>query len=721
MAFQESADPFIEKIQCLIDDLEKNVDYREFEETLKAIDEKFPFVDFLLFVERLIDGEYSKSLISRFHISGYSDYYKLLSILKLDKKRATDKNAASRKTNLNDPYLSSRYYFLKEIFAKFEKVIAERISYNVLRAVIILYLFSNLNTFTNRKNLIESLPQSCADFERLILAPHDPLSTLEPTTIESLTDQIILELQNNYFLEIDRYGNFRLATHNLNLSEYIVNILQNKTGGISYQNLISILKEKLPILSLIPLTLIEITIHDLVTARRIIKKEGYWKLRPFTDEYFTAENYRKFGPENLYEVHKSKGRFFGRAISPDRFVRELVQLQKGDFGDEDDQVTRIAGMVLPNTNEMDWPPPKLNTFDFSVNLTNYRFTREQTQLIKELEFEIISQIIHVKVMVNERVTSELVSKLILQLEQRANMEQGFVISFLPLYKFTGQQLKHEKRIQVISEDSLKKWCKITPVVASRKGSVVIIRHGDHRGSIAKITSINYETGLAEIILFPEMKGSSHYIGALEEINLDVSLNKFVDYSNIFFHFLARLNQLADTEFFNKIILTDISKQEVFYTKLQIVFTFDVSSECQFEDGNIAKILFSDKLDVNSLRYTTEDLFSCTCSQWNENSRSQGLCEHLISTINGTVKYLLSPRSGLSGQNIERHLTFIENNMGLFLKRLRYSNTKDEIPKCPNCGQIAYTISSVENLFGYRQMDKDNKFSLRRQSRCKKCR
>lgn len=321
MAFQESTDPVIEKLQGLIDDLKKNASYQEFEETIKAIDEKFPFVDLSLFVERVIDGEYPKSLISRFHIDGHNDFNKLLSILKLNKKRIADKNAKSRTINLTDAYLSERYYFLQEIFTKFEKENTERISYNVLRAVIIFYLFSNLKEFSNRKNLIESLPQACNDFERLILTPHNPLSTIDPLTIENFVDQIILELQNNYSLDVDRNGNFRLATHNLSLSEYIINILQNKADGITYQSLLSTLKEKLPILSLIPPTLIEITLHELIAARRIIKKEGYWKFRPFTDEFFTVENHRKFGFESLYSMQKSK-RFFGRSISPDKFVSE---------------------------------------------------------------------------------------------------------------------------------------------------------------------------------------------------------------------------------------------------------------------------------------------------------------------------------------------------------------------------------------------------------------
>ena len=83
MAFQEPIDPFVEKLQILIDDLKQNINYNGFEEVLSKIDEEFPFVDLYEFLEMYVDGEYSKVLIEKFHLFGFTDYYKLLQILKL--------------------------------------------------------------------------------------------------------------------------------------------------------------------------------------------------------------------------------------------------------------------------------------------------------------------------------------------------------------------------------------------------------------------------------------------------------------------------------------------------------------------------------------------------------------------------------------------------------------------------------------------------------------
>jgi len=721
VVFQEPTDPFIDKLQYFIDDLKKNIDYQEFDKTLKIIDEKFPFVNLLEFLDKFIEGEYSKNLVTKFHLAGYSDYYKLLSILQLNKKRLYNKSAISRKMNLTDKDLSDRYYSLYDLFSKFQNLIIDRISYNTLRAVIIFYLFSNMESFSNKKQIIESLSQTINDFERLIYASHTPLSSLDLQTIESFVDSIILELQNNYSLEVDSSGNFRLAKHYLHLSNYIFNILQNRIKGITYQDLIIVLREKLPLLSQIPLTLIEITVHDLIADRKIIKKDGYWKFKPFSDLYLTLDNFRNFGTENLYESHVKNRTFFGRSILPDEFINEIIQLRKGDFADEDDQVTRIAGMILPSTNMLNWPPAELDGFDFSVDLTSYQFTREQKQLIKELDFQIVSPTIHVKVMIDEEITLNYVNKLIVQLEKRNKNEQGVIISFTSISDSVTELLQQNKIIQIVSKSALRKWCKITPVIASRKGAIVVIRQGDYQGNIAKIKSINYESGLTNIVLFPQMKNATQYIGSLEEIDLHANTAKFAEYSDIYFQFLEKLYQISDPDLFNKIITKHANQLEVVNMKRQIDFIPNVSLECAFNDDHTSKVSFTDQLDLNSLNYTTEDLFFCDCSHWNKNSRNNGLCEHLIFTLNETIKYILSPKSNLWNSNVSYHLKLIEQKIELFLKRLRYSNIDNQNAECPNCGQTAYTISGVEDTFGYRQMDNNNKFSLRRQSYCKRCR
>ena len=716
MAFQESVDPLVEKLQYLIDDLRKNINYQEFEKILQSIDERFPFVNLLEFIEMYVDGEYSRNLIEKFHLSGYADYYKLLQILKLNKKRtALIKNSMSRNTNLSDTIFSERYYFLQDALSKFRDLINDRDSHNVLRAIIILYLFSNFENLTNKTQIIESLPKAIMDFEHLIQSPHQQLASLDNKKIESFVDSILLELKNNLFLEFNELDNFGLKKHYFQLFDYILNIIQNRKEGITYQELLITLKERLPILSQIPPTLIEITLHDLVTDNKIIKKEGYWKFKPFFDQYFTFDNYRKLSADSTYTRRKNR-EFFGRKITPEQFIEEIMDLGKGNFDDNDDQVTRIAGMILSNSNMMTLPPNEFDDFDFTVDLSKYNFTNEQQQVIKNLNLEIKSQIIYVKVMILEEITDHEVEHLISKLARKGLQQQGFIISFLGIPESVKNLLKHDKTIQIISKDALRKWCEITPIIPSRRGAVAIIRQGDNDGSIVKIKSVNYESGLADIILFPTMRNTTQYIGSLEEISLHVNPIKFVDSSNIYFQFLIKLFLISDTTAFKKIITNNHSMSSI------MDFKDDFSIGYIFKNNLKTKMFLDNRLlNWKSLKYFTDDLFSCHCFQWSENSKSKGLCDHLIFTLNESIKQILSSNSNLSQNYVDRYLQNIENKMDVFLKRLRFSNKDGTVATCPNCGQVAVELLDVENTFGYRQMNKDDKFSLRRQSQCKKCR
>ena len=719
MAFQEPVDPFIEKLQVLIDDLKENISDREFEKILMQIYEEFPFVDLVEFLEMYVNGEYAKVLIEKFHLLGYNDYDKLLQILKINKKRRTDrKNSNAKKINLEDNKLSKRYKILDKVLTRFQKSIKNKMNYNTLRAVVILQLITNEKNYTNKEKILQLLPNSINDFEHLVNTTHKPLSTINDEKINELIEAILEELKENFFLEINSSNNFRLESHQLLISEYMFNTIQNREG-ITHQELMISIKEKLPILSQIPSALFEMTLDDLRINNKIIKNKGYEKWEPFFDQYFTFENYRKIisGTDSFRKNRK----FFGRKITPEKFITELVELEKGDFEDQDDQVTRIAGMILTNSNMMSHPPNELEDFDFAVNLSNYEFTKEQQQVIQNLNLEINSNTIYIKIMINKKITTSEISDLIFKLKARRQNEQGFIISFAGTEKLVEHILENNKIIQIISKRELEEWCKITPIIPSRRGAVAIIRQSDNRGSIVKIKSINYESGRADVILLPKMEENTQYIGALEEITLSVNIKKFVDYSNMYFQFLDKLYQISETDILKKVI----SDKSFISSRLktpQIVIVPDQYIECIFEKRFKTKIRFDVHPDKSSLRYSIDDLFSCTCFQWNQKSRTNGLCDHLIFTLNESVKKILSSENTSYKINTEQHLKKIEQRMDLLLNRFRYTNQDiSKEAKCPHCGITAHNLTKVKNVFGYRQMDKDDKFSLRRQSRCKKCR
>lgn len=722
MAFQEPVDPLVEKLQNLIDDVKEEINYKGFEEILSKIDEEFPFVDLSEFLEMYVNGEYSKVLIEKFHLRGFQDYYRLLQILKLNKKRkAAIKNSISRKTNLTDKKFEKRYEFLQKVLQKFQKSIKIKINHNVLRAIIILKLFSDEENFVTKKEFIKTLPNAIQDFEHLILAPHIPLANIKNEEILESANYILNKLKDEQFIETNSSGDFRLEKHQLLLKDYIYNTIQNRENGITYQDLLASLKTKLRILTKIPSALVDITLHEFIISNKIIKKEGYWQFKPFFDQYFTFENYRKLNSEFGYSTRRNR-EFFGRKITPEQFISEIKELEKGNFEDLDDQVTRIAGMILTNSNIMTYPPNELQDFDFCVDLSRYEFTKEQQRLIDSLQLEIRSKKIYVKVIINEKVTAANFTELFQKLSNREKNEQGFIISFLKPDETVEKILRQNKTIQIISEKELKEWCKITPVIPSRRGAVAAIRQGDNKGSIVKIKSINYESGRADIVLLPDMNEGTSYIGALEEIPIPANIKKFTDYSNMYFQFLSKLRNISKTDIFRKIVSDSLFVSSLLKQAPNIRFLPENQIECIFGENFKTQINLESKIDSDSLLFTTTDLFSCTCFQWNEKSRRNGLCEHLIFTLNETIKKIFSLEGTISERKIQWQLKQIEKKMDLFLNRLRYCNFDGTtVAKCPNCGKSAYSIRGVEDTFGFRQMNRDDKFSLRRQSQCKFCR
>ena len=721
MSFQEPQDPFIEVLQGLIDEMRLRASRQKFKKVLDKIYERFPFVDLPEFLEMYIDGEYSKELIRKFNLSGYSEYKSLLHILKLGaKRRSSQKNPHAREMNLADSKMASRYKYLSNTLGQFKQYARDKAASSALRMIMILQLYRNEEAFVSRKEVISLMPDMIKDFRHLV--PEYSVVRL-PTScerIEKMAEQILHDLEDESLLETDRSGRIRLERHQLRIPNYILNTIQNMEG-ITHQKLASLLKERLPIMSHMPQAILLVMLDELAASYKIIRKEGYWKFKPHYDEYFMFDSYLKFESEASLSFKKNK-EFFGRMIVPDEFIREIIELQKGDFEDQDDQVTRIAGMILSHSNMMTHPSNELEGFDFAVGLHRYKFTRQQQKVIQSLGLDIRSNTVYVKVMINDRITGKVISDLSSRLKDRGRGEQSFVISFVRPDAQAEKMLKIDKTVQLISKDGIRKWCKITPVIPARRGAVAVVQQGDHKGNIVRIESVNYESGRADTVMFPNMAWGTQYIGSLEEITLSVGTEKFADYSSKYFGFLGKLNQISRTERVRSVVVEGLTTSD---PKRRPEVTISPEKiECDRGKHSRTLVDLTDSPDLRSLEYSTDGLFSCTCFQWRYKSRANGLCGHLIFTLNEAIKKILSYDTTVSDDDIERTLATIEQKMDTFLNKLRYSSTGFKRPftaKCPSCGEAASTLDEVRDLFGYRQMSKSNRFSLRRQSRCKKCR
>ena len=238
------------------------------------------------------------------------------------------------------------------------------------------------------------------------------------------------------------------------------------------------------------------------------------------------------------ESDESKIPFRGRKISPDRFIEELLELEKGDFGGEDDQVTRLAGLVLAESVKLQTPHEDIKEFDFAVDIKNYNFRPEQLERMSKLDFKINSEIIHVKVMLEDILNLKKYDELREKIPQN---EQGVVITFKKVPKNVKRAIEKDSTIQVIGEEDVKIWSSITPRIPARMGSISKIYWdplSKLENKIVKVNSVFYEKGIAIVDVFPEMEEETVLARTLEEIELpEASPNNFIEFSNNYSKFL----------------------------------------------------------------------------------------------------------------------------------------------------------------------------------------
>ena len=711
VSFQEIPDPFVESLQKAIDALQAKSDAREFREVLDKIYQKFPLVDLLEFVDLHVKGEYTKEIIRRFNLAGYRDHKNILRIIKMGQKRkSTQRGPTAKEINLTDLKMAERYASIREKLEASGQYASETLARNALRMALTLLLYKNEREFFSTKDLVGAIPQAIEQFGHVMPNHCQDLLRVDRGLLAKMAESVLREMRHESMLEADASGRLRLERHQTRLPHYVLNAIHNQPG-ITHEKLATKIQKNLPVMRHMPQAVLLVTLDDLISDYKIVKKEGYWKRRPYFDEYFAFEDYAQITKPPA----SGKRGFFGRRIGPADFIAEILALEKGDFEDQDDQVTRIAGMILARSDMMSHPPNELREFDFAIDLSKYMFTEKEQKIMKDTGLVLRSNNVYVKVMISGKITTGMLESLISLLRDRERGEQGFLVSFSRVGENVKSLLEHDKTVQLITREGLAKWCQITPVIPTRRGAVAVVRQGDHKGDIVSVESVNYESGLADIVLLPNMAAGTNHVGSLEEISLAPRIEKFADYSSKYFMFLAKLWAISKTKKFREIVADGMPSAD----SAPVVETAGDVISGKFGKDVRVSVDLSDSPDAHSLKYSTDGLFSCTCPKWKHSNRTEGICRHLIFTLNEAVKEILSSDAGV--RRTETALSQIESKMDVFLDRLKYSTNGSDMVRCPNCGAQALTLGDVKAMFGYRQMVPDKKFSLRRQSRCVKCR
>jgi len=400
-----------------------------------------------------------------------------------------------------------------------------------------------------------------------------------------------------------------------------LSINQNKQNTVKLRNLIS---NEFIILRLLPgFNFFKNTLDDL-EQEKIIHLEPISGRR---EEYevFLTEEYLKL----QYQIKSFDDRslqipFVGRKIDPEQFIIELLELDKGNFDDTDDQVTRIAGLVLAESVKIQSPHEKIKDFDFTIDIKNYDFRPEQLEAISKLNFEINSEIMHVKVVIDEKLSF----KKYLELKNKIPPnEQGTIITFQAISDQIKNDIKNDATIQIIDEEGVRVWVSITPQIPARVNSISKITFdplSELENKIVKVSSVFYETGFAIVNVFPEMNEVTVLARTLEEIPLFVesanNFNEFADQYSNFLKFLfitSKYDDVIDGFFKNKFDCVTKHRYQSSYSSgtknSYFEFTFDYNV-----------------IVLDIMRSTKRDIFNCNCIKYAENNLK--FCSHFISAL-----------------------------------------------------------------------------------------
>lgn len=430
--------------------------------------------------------------------------------------------------------------------------------------------------------------------------------------------EIKLYKKNIFLFSDDKYK----LKHNFNSIETNIKEIVYESGkeGITFYKLMNELNKKIDFIFSIPsYRLINNILNKFVEIEIFKVESGFRNSDELSRRFFTKVNYYEQNPI----ANSNNTKFYGRPNDAIQFIHDIRFLIKGDFGDEDDQVTRIAGLILAGTQKMVAEPETLMEFDFAVSMDGFVPTEEQIKQMKENDLQIYpdTKIIHIKVAINDEIDSKLITKLKMILPDN---EQGMIITYAKMDKKTNEILKKDKDIQIIDKKLLHLWAETIPTLPSRKGSNVKIMEGKHLGGIGRLINIDYITGKATLDLISYDTNIVEYIKSIEEINLfdDPIQDNFIILHDNYNEFLKTVRNNSNSIEFNKAIINAQTVDEKFFPpndnwSINKITPFIVESKNTRTTISIKENKFN-------------KIFSCTCEFFKENNK---LCYHLISILN----------------------------------------------------------------------------------------
>lgn len=683
-----SDEKFEKLIQQKIDSIENTkelIKRRNFVEQIKEINRRNPFCYLPYFVKDFVSGMASTELENKYHIWYWTDFKNIFqNILQFEEKRYLTKYYDDALgLNLKIKNWNEKYQEIQENCEYFKEELIELIFHNMLQSEIILLLMqSNLK----KNEILEKCNELKNHYDLFKFMNNDLselLNQIFDKNLENKINEIILELKKqNIILRTNRNPDELFVEFSIDkIKKFIFKHLKSH-HRILYSVLRSKVHEKFPGLRLIPGFGVFGTAWRELEDEKTIHIE-YRSSRKNDFVLFLNEDFQKLDLAiKSIDMHQNKIQFKGRKITPDTFISELLELEKGDFDDADDQVTRLAGLVLAESVALQTPLEEIKEFDFSINLKNYRFRQEQLEAMGKLNFQINSEIFHVKVMIDKILDLKKYNNL---KEKLPSNEQAVIITFKKIPKNVKSLLEKDPTLQIIDEEGVKIWVSITSRLPARVNSICKISQdplSQLENKIVKVNSVFYEKGIALVNILPEMNEVTVLARCLEEISLFESKpNDFELYSKNYLEFLNILFLLSSYEnvidgfFKNKFI------EEPTKSKNQLEVNFDHNTV---------------NLDLNG--YTKQSSLKCDCMQFAENPLH--LCSHLISALDYMFRnFLFADKSWPDYNHLKDILDIaMGKNIEIILDRLIVAEENGEIQENSRLSNFVFGINKLKSNF-----------------------
>ena len=642
---------------------------------------KYPLLFLPDFVEDLINGMYSRKMMDKYHIHTYNDFNTLTSVtLKFGKQRTKSNNEDSRERNLAVRGWGQQYNHLSSQFRLFRPQLVDMHNCSVFRTLVAHAILRQ--QYISYNNIEKSMLESYNVLKKSLHMPQDTtFDDYKGDRFARKIDLVILRMaQESLLTSIE--GDISVPAKYANMKIWIHDTLEGNKGGMQYQSLVTKILNEFPLLRMLPSRdEIDSILDILEQDGSIICKRAFWKFAPHSNYIFSARSYKASIEEmKAQAVLLGRTKFFGRCITPDRFVSEILALEPGDLGDQDDQVTRIAGLVLSDAVLLQSPAEYVPGFDFVMDFTNYR--PEHKDMMRRLNCEVRSKSFHCKVMIKDEITTRVIDEL---RKVVPDGEQGIVFTCSSVPPDVRQQTLDDRTIQIIDEDGIRTWCSSTSTIPCRLNSVARVMYGNNRGKAVIVMSVNYESGMATVEAAPDRNEMILPIGCLEEIGPDISIltdmesrdsthkqneidymeDDFATASEEYFEFLCNLASLAQNTFEDGLVLHAHAVHE---TRLDLMKSIrlelfeglhpDIAVPNESPHNRYVEFKNGIYSTVNIRPTARNGPFVCECSHNLNESYRFTLCSHLVAAI---IRV---------GREEHNDLEFVKYQIRAFRERLR---------------------------------------------------